>query len=209
MKTIVVMRHGNKDGEALSALGAMQVFAAVWNLVATLGYNFYRIVYSGIMRTWQSTMVAQAALRCHGDPLPMNGDSRFCFEEAIRQVYGGSREEFDAGCTELRQLAKDKVSVGHVLAMGGKASRFAQIGREAVTAAILDIAGTMKDGESVLVLSHSGWLELASADQNLPFAIGEADALVYTVVGNHELIPDAIEKTELIKAPPTPAADKK
>lgn len=182
--TVLVMRHGEKGkGDALTATltakGAEQIFAAcvgIAKAMAEQGGKVSRLLYSGLLRTWQSVMIAGAALNLKTEPVVISG---FSFEETHQKVFNSSLEAFKAEVAAMKETCNGQpLNVASALTM----SEFARQGRDIVQKAIIDLASNLDDGEVALAISHSPWAELAAVNpETMPYGIGEADTVTYAV----------------------------
>lgn len=195
MKIIIVVRHPEKDGDKITAIGAMQAWAAALTLAA-LYPKITQLLWSGANRAWQAIMVMSAAL---GDEARWIKENRgFHFEPTFMEVYGKEASEtWKAETATIKELLdKTTLTVADAL----EHSEYARQGRKTMTATLLELAGRMKDEEVVLAVSHSPWLELAASDPAaMPYGIGECDAVVYRIGASRE---DAfLASSDLVKAP--------
>lgn len=176
---IVVARHPNKrkDGIAgITPFGASQTFAATQALRDQHGFDrFDRFFFSGAKRALEASMVTAAALGQR--KVSITNMPSFHFKYAVERFFGGDMTA--CGAEESR-----------IVAAGGKVknalevSAYARQGREIVGEGVLVIAAELRDLKRHRghVTSHSGWSELAVLDTStMPFLMGEADAIIYTI----------------------------
>lgn len=190
MKTIIVVRHPEKTGDAITAYGAQQAFTAALALGA-LYPKITQLLWSGANRAWQALLVTWAAIgRDDGGWFKENRG--FHFEPTLTNTVKDSAG-FNAEVAEMKQmLGKTALTVADAL----KHSEYARLGQEVMTNTLLELASRMKDGDVALAISHSPWLELAAVDPvTMPYGIGEADAIVYKVEGGK------VFASDLVKAP--------
>lgn len=183
---IVVCRHPEKDGDAVTAYGAQQMFAMAMTFAAV---TFERIVYSGANRTWQAALVAAAALGLRLEPEKNEG---FNFQKTLDEFFGPGNNKL---CLAEIKSVKE---AGGTVAVALEKSAFARLMRERATAAILELAGDMAHRGQVaaLVLSHSPWFEAATLQpETTPYSLGECVAIVFEVEDGK------IVATELIQPP--------
>jgi len=189
---IVVCRHPEKDDDKITPHGAAQCFAAALAL-AEKDLKPELLLYSGAVRTNQAARVMAAAMQAFNVWPEENKD--FHFEECFKKNLDGSMDKFKA---ELEKIKLAGGTLEHALEI----SKYARQGRIQVTEAILTLAHVLAGhGKTVaLVVSHSPWTEFAAIDPDaMPYGLGEADAVVYTVVtGKRTTI---ITASELIRAP--------
>lgn len=195
-KRIVVMRHperkveGAVGADEISPHGAEQAWAMASKL-KSLGYVFTYLVYSGLKRTLQTARLMAAAF-----DLPLNTElvkvEAFDFTLTLKTTVKDSTG-FKAEVARMKALTgTNELTVAQAL----EHSEYARRGQKIVTSGLFVVAGVMTDGETALVLSHSPWTELAAVDPAaMPYGIGEADAIVYTIDG------DRIVASQLLKAP--------
>ncbi|TAN33501.1 phosphoglycerate mutase family protein [Patescibacteria group bacterium] len=177
MKTIIVVRHPEKDGDKITALGAMQAFATALALGAMFP-KITQILWSGANRAWQAAMVTLAALG--GDGRWLKESRGFHFEPTFTNVYGkDAPAAFKAETAAIKErLGKSALTVADAL----EHSEYARQGRVVMTDTLFKLASTMKDDDVVLAVSHSPWLELAALDPaTMPYGIGEAEAVAYHI----------------------------
>jgi len=187
---IVVMRHGEKDGDRLAPKGAAQIFASTQAL-ANKGLKFDRIFYSGAYRTHQSALIMAAALgKFDAKPQEYRG---FHFDFIFDKTFNGNYKNFSM---EVAEISK----AGRTVSQALKISKYARMGRNYLIESLLELAEKMQArGETAaLAASHSNWAELAAVNTDeMPYGLNEADAVCYTVLD------DKIISSELIKAPNT------
>lgn len=184
---IMVMRHGEKDHEELTAYGAQQVWAAVakfdWH-----AFRFQRLVCAGTKRTWQAATVAKAALGLEHEQVVVG--TEFDFKTTVEEVFG-------PGGKSLHELPAIKVAGGTVGAALAR-SAYARLARERVTEALRRLALDMVEQKwtQALVVSSSPYFECA-AHESTPYSLGEADAILFTISADD----GAILATEFRPAP--------
>ncbi|MBU0648802.1 histidine phosphatase family protein [Patescibacteria group bacterium] len=187
---IVVCRHPEKDGDKITAHGAKQCFAAALAL-AEKGLKPELLLYSGAVRTNQAARVMAAAMQVFD--LEPEEDRGFHFEKCFKQTLNNDMDAFKAEMEKIKQA-------GGTMTRAVEISKYAREGLAQVSSAILDLANKMasRGKKVVLVVSHSPWAEFATIDPDaMPYGLGEADAVVYTVEADLGEIVDS----ELIKAP--------
>ncbi|MBI4426929.1 MAG: phosphoglycerate mutase family protein [Candidatus Magasanikbacteria bacterium] len=173
MKTVVVVRHGQKDGDALTPVGAMQIFAAVLALVKEYKFQFSHLFYSGANRTWQAMQVAIAIV---GKDAQAGLEELLNFQQ-IYKILGDDEQKRVLG--DIPQIRAAGGTVANALELGG---RYPTLARDRMTQAILKIADAMPDECAALCFSHSPYAELAAPSAGaMTYAIGEADAVEYRV----------------------------
>lgn len=186
MARIVVIRHPQKDGDKITAFGAQQAFAAA-EALRNMGFGFKFIVWSGAHRTHQAALVMQAAIG--GDAMVSDlPNDRFHFESVAQAVFPNDPKEVLAEMPAIREAGG---TVDTALAL----SEYALEAGMEVANAIRSL-GVLWGDADVLVVSHSPFLECAAvAGSDIPYGLGEADAVVYEVRGGE------IVSSTLIKAP--------
>lgn len=162
------------DGEEITPFGAQQTAAAVSELIEHLG-PLDLIGYSGLMRTRQAAVVAMAMNRFRVGTLSLLDDFN---PEGVIEKSGFNGEAVDS-------LIKQRVMVASAL-HSPNVGKYANMAREHLTNAILNLAGSMRQGgfKNALVLSHSPFSEMACTDPSrMPFGIREADNVIYKIKG--------------------------
>lgn len=187
-KQIVVVRHGEKAGDALTAKGAAQVFAAVENLKKSYDFNGQTIYYSGAHRTKQCALVASATL---GSAITLEERREFNFDVPFKAALNSDMKLYNA---ELARIN----AAGGTIKQALKISDYARQARARLQAGLIRLAVITQGDGPELVFSHSPYTELAVPDDltgTFPYVLGEADAVVYTITDG------VITNAELIKAP--------
>jgi len=190
MKTIVVIRHPEKDGDKITAKGAMQIFAATLALVA-LGYKPTKFFYSGARRTFQALLVGIAAMaETLGMIIPEIVKCDWLHFQPILDKL--DRADADAVLTDIKKIK----AAGGTLKIALEMSKYAVLARERMGLALVHISSLTEDDETAFALSHSPLTEMAALDiETAPYALGEADAVVYEMDGAK------LVSSKLIKAP--------
>jgi len=183
-KKIIVMRHGEKSGDALTAKGAMQAYAAATALGLT--YKIDRIYHSGLNRAWQMALITAAALGIKEAPVLNSGLS---FEATMKMIFGDGGS---AACLAEAKVIKEK---GGTVGVARVISPYAHEGGCVMTEAIGKIAYGLGNLQTALCISHSPWLELAAA-ATTPYCLGECDAVSYLVESDSLIV-----GSEIIRAP--------
>ena len=166
--TIDVLRHGNKNGDALTRLGEDQVEASAKLLVAT---PFQRIVYSGANRTWQAGCIVQLVAGFTDRP---EEDKAFNFTNLIPP------DKRDEVLAEIAQVQASRDTVELAL----EVSEYARAGRLQLATALLALAGDMviKGQTRAIVCSHSPYTELAVPNPaDFPYGLNEACWVRYVI----------------------------
>ncbi len=172
MVKILGMRHGQKDGDKITVLGAKQVFAAGLNL-SERGFRFERIIHSGAIRTKQSLYVMAAALKLF--KLPLEENKSFSYTTVIK--YHKDYAEFKA---EMMKIKK----AGGTLDVALELSNYARAIREFMTKSLLDLAEDMERRKQIyaLAISHSPLIISASPEPwQTPYGLFECDGILYTI----------------------------
>lgn len=199
--TVVVMRHPEKKGDAITSKGSMQAFAAAQNFIS-LGYIFERLYNSGAHRTRQTSEVVRAALgQFQLTPATHKG---FHFQEAFDKSYpDGNTQAFIDELAEIKKAGAVTVEQCFVAGIGNERFKNYFIACEKnLSNAVKEIAAEMASiGQTTaLAVSHSPLTELAVLMGNeMPCGLGEADAVAYEIT----MCGDDAEITGfgLIKAP--------
>lgn len=187
MKTIVVVRHGEKKDDALTPHGAMQIFATVFALVGEHKFAFSNLFYSGAHRTWQAMQIAIAVV---GREVQLGLEELLNFQQIYDRI---GHEEQKRVLGDIPAIRAAGGTVANALELGG---RYPMLARERMTQAVLNIADILPDGCAALCFSHSPYMECgAPSPDAMTYALGEADAVVYRVKDC------VIVSAELIKAP--------
>ena len=197
MITIIGMRHPQKDGDQITAHGAMQVFSACRQLVAMKlisPFSLDRLVFSGANRTWQSALVAKAAIGFMVPPLEKNNE--FHYELPFNEAYGNEKNPMATFLSEKKEIKESGCTVARALEIG----HGAKISRRYIINAIINLAKDMipRRHKTALVLTHSPLVELAvpmDIAKTIPYHISEADSVIYKIKFGK------IISAELIKAP--------
>ncbi len=193
-QTIVVCRHPEKDGDKITAKGAMQMWAMA--LLLSARFTFERAVYSGANRTLQALKVALAAL---GLDLPIEKNEGFHFKGILFEAF--QTNESGPCLEEIKRITAKGGTVANALSM----SVYATLGRDQMIESLRLLAEDMKTNNeaTTLVLCHSPLTELAAVDpKSMPYSLGEADAVVYILEGNYEYVDGWwIVSSELIRSP--------
>lgn len=193
-RTVVAVRHPQKDGDAITPLGAQQAFAAAQALSQRYG-EFAGILHSGANRTKQAATVMGAALGQYG----MFGSRTALHFKTTLEATLGTVEAFTA---EVAALKAANGGATPSLAFALERSKYASDGREVVAEAIIRAASEIKDGQTIIVVSHSPWVELAMLDpMTAPYGVGEADAVAYVVKYDAARGNGRIISSEMIAAP--------
>jgi len=180
---VIVMRHGEKNGDKLTAFGAQQVFAASAEL--SKRFTFAHFTSSGMNRTNQTIRIAAAAVGVFD--AVMEVDDEFNPFDIFSQ--GGGMEQYFIDLPVIKEK-------GGTMEAALEISQTARLGREKINKAIIATAARNGNGSTTLVACHSPYSEMGAVDPSImPYGIGECDAVCYTVVNG------VIVSSELIKAP--------
>lgn len=166
---IIVMRHGQKDGDALTALGEHQVTASA-KLLALEKVD--RIISSGANRTARSAAIVQHETGFQGE---CEVDTMFNFVNLVGPT--GGKDKL------LNEIAYVQAN-GDTVAIALETSEYARAARRQLTTALLTLANDMfGNGESLAVVcSHGNFSEMAvwnTAD--FPYGIPEASWVRYVI----------------------------
>lgn len=186
MVKILGMRHGEKDGDKLTALGQKQVFATGEKLKKQ-GFIFDKLVHSGKKRTEHSLRIFAEAMEMINLPLEKN-DGFFCY---FGDQFFSSLDDSKAEMEKIQQA-------GGTLEAALKLSKYAQAIRRYIHGSIIDLASDMekKNRKSALVFSHSPLIATASpVPEKTPYGLYECDGILYTIAKGK------ITSFEIIRAP--------
>jgi len=182
-KKIIVMRHGEKSGDALTAKGAMQAYAAATALGLTT------------RSTASTTAASTAPGRWRSSPRPRShqGGTR---PQQRAQLRGDHEDDLWrrrlGGVPGRAKVIKEK---GGTVGVARVISPYAHEGGCVMTEAIGKIAYGLGNLQTALCISHSPWLELAAA-ATTPYCLGECDAVSYLVESDSLIV-----GSEIIRAP--------
>lgn len=154
-----------------------------------MGFKFDRLVYSGAKRCKQAARVMALALDL--DLVPQV-DEEFHFKREHDRFFGGDSKLFFAEKAEI-----DKS--GGTVAVAQRMSEYARATRMQILTALFNLARMMGVAKQTmaLVLSHMSVAEMGAVDERaMPYCIGEADAVCYTISNGRKIV-----GSELIKAP--------
>lgn len=186
MVKILGMRHGQKDGDKLTAMGAQQVFAA-GEAFLVRRLKFERLIHSGANRTRQSLCIISAAMGLFEQRLEKNES----FIYSIGKEFHDSREAFQQEMLAIHQA-------GATLANALRLSEYAFAIRQYITKSLLNLALDMeiKGEKTALVISHSPLIVTASPDPTkTPYGLYECEGIEYTIKKG------VITSFKIIKAP--------
>jgi len=172
---VALMRHGEKDGDALTERGRKQIEAACEALGQILSFD--RVLTSGARRTAQCGEIAIDTL---SSSLRAEVNDGLMFLETMNMVYG---ENATKKC--LDEVAEVRMAGGGLIS-ALEMSEYARRGRKVLTDAIIALAADMRaKGETtILGFSHSPWCELAAEPDTTPYGLGETDTVLYFVQGD-------------------------
>jgi len=179
-------RHGEKDGDKLTALGAQQVWA-LGEMLREREIYFNRVFYSEAMRTWQSALLLIAAMKLR----TKNPEGRQDFHYSTGSEAFSSNEEFSEECERIKNK-------GNNMVIAFQESNYLRICRPIITKALLGIAKEMKSQKEAraILFGHSPMLLSAVPEpEKITFGLSECDGVIYRISG------DKIVEAEKINAP--------
>lgn len=175
---IIIVRHGEKNGDALTEYGLKQIREQAYQL-AEMHLLPDLALYSGAQRTKQAI---DAMLTVMDLPLePRKAEELLLPIPVIKHVYG---DDMTAALASLKKDAEQVVAAGGMLDAALEYIEYARVGRNKLRDELVHMAVTMhQNGEKVaLCASHSPWSELAAVNPSeVPFGITEAAAVVYEI----------------------------
>jgi hypothetical protein len=191
---IIMMRHGDKDGDQLTPLGVRQIMEAALALKER-GIQIDRFAWSGVHRAQQSFLIAMGILADRNiNETPFEPESAFDYADTFQKCLDGDKGVFRA---ELVRIKK----AGGSVAAACEVSEFARTSRWETTEAILSLAENMaiNNDRCSLVLSHIPRCEMAVPHpENMEYCgLAPADAVIYVVDTEAREILSA----EVIRAP--------
>lgn len=173
-KTVVIIRHGNKEGDALSPLGIAQI-TALANFLATFGLHFVAAYWSGAQRTLQSIQVVAETLGLNR-MLPIR-DERAGMEDMLAADSAGFMAEFKEASAKIKQICDPgPATVAEYLAYWPTATLLKDRLESLMQEAIADL----NPGEAVIIGSHGPTAELAVLNPEACAALAEGDAIIYS-----------------------------
>lgn len=186
MKTIIVVRHGerlgSKDGrggaDKLSPKGFMQM-AATGHKLRELGLHCVsHLLSSGADRATQGAGVLQLAMELN-PPLKVETVLGLNFTRTLTTYLKDTHGFYaEVDCMKAAEGGVDALTVEMAL----RHSDYARDGRRIMTDWLVEFADSMWNGQLALCVSHSPWSELAAVEPaSMPYGIGEADAVVYQI----------------------------
>lgn len=184
---IAVVRHGQKDGDALTPLGERQIAAATKSLLNTIVFS--RIAHSPFART---TKCAEIALEVRGETVVIDKDvDGLSFKQPFAEAYNSEMALYE------KDLAIIKAN-GNTVAAGLKVGTYAQLARQNLSGYLLSLAETLQQNnqQSALCFSHSPYHTLAVPENQagqIPYQGEEASCVIYTIadgqIANAQYIP--------------------
>ena len=166
---IDVLRHGSKNGDALTAVGEAQVEASARLLVSA---PFQRLLYSGAVRTHQTSCIVQ---REAGVKFLPEENAAFNFGNLIGPC--GGREVVLA---EIAQVQATEDTVAFAL----ETSAYARAARSQLRDALMALATDMvtKGQTRAIACSHGPYAEMATSNPgDMPYGINEGDWIRYVI----------------------------
>ena len=183
-KHIVIIRHGDKNGDQLTPLGESQVVAQAEQL--SKKFTFTRYLSSGRNRTNQTISLA---ISTHQDqPGKFTVLNKFDPTDLFMSFFseGGL---FEAELAKIQELGG---TVGSAISI----SEYARKARRNMITSIVAVASDLEEGQTALVAAHGFSTEMAVPNPHeMPYGIDTADAVYYTVES------EEITSAQLIRRP--------
>jgi broad specificity phosphatase PhoE len=183
MFTFIVMRHGEKSGDALTGKGRDQVRAMAGILADLHGLRPTAFFYSGLNRALETARIVAEGLVLDAEP---SQDSAFDFNPTIKRLYGDNPKKFLADAKLVAE--RDGPTLGHAF-RAAETHEFANQGCMALEEGMVRIAKTLEaqGHTTAFAASHSPWTELAHVRPNeIPFGLPEASVVVYKIDTKNE-----------------------
>ena len=184
--TVIVGRHGEKNKDALTTRGAMQIYGMALLVKEKFG-AIKKFRYSGANRTHQCATISAAAMEVW-DAI-ITKDPLFHFDVPFKAIFNSQMAPYEA---ELKVI----VAAGGSMKEALEISEYTRVARKQITQAILEFAATEENGSVVTASSHGSYGEFAIPERQLkdfPYQIPMGSAIAYTVedgvITNAEFIP--------------------
>lgn len=184
---IAVVRHGQKDGDALTSLGERQIAATTKSLLNTI--TFSRIAHSPFART---TRCAEIAMEVRGETVTIDKDvDGLSFKQPFAEAYNSEIALYE------QDLATIKTN-GNTVAAGLQVGTYAQLARKHLGQYLVELAQDLQEhGENCAIcFSHSPYHTLAVPEDQagqIPYQGNEASCVLYTIAGNEIISAEYIE----------------
>lgn len=170
-----IVRHGQKNGDALTERGVEQIRATAIELTRAEGpRNVDLMVHSGANRTKEALAIIASSFGY--DPMLAFPDEQFNFTNLITPA-GGK----DIVLAEIAQVQAN----GDNVALALEISAYARLARYQITHAILALARDLIENgyERAVVTSHGPYAELAATNpEQMPYGICEGDWVRYEII---------------------------
>jgi len=173
---IAVVRHGQKDGDALTPLGERQIAAATKVLLGKV--QFFRIAHSPFNRTTQCATIAQN-IRNHAAVLVDKDVDGLSFKKPFAKAYDSNMQIYE------EELAVIQAN-GNTVAAGMRVSKYAPLASQQLSDYLVSLAKDLQKHKEkcAICFSHSPYHTLAVpealADQ-FPYQGDEASCVLYTI----------------------------
>ncbi|HTX86550.1 MAG TPA: histidine phosphatase family protein [Candidatus Nanoarchaeia archaeon] len=177
--TVIVARHGEKNKDALTAKGAMQIYGLALYLKEKYG-TINEIQYSGAQRTHQCAIIAATAMGLWAwDSRIIDANAYFHFEVPFETVFKSQMEPYES---ELKVIK----AAGGTMKEALEISEYTRVARNHITRAILDsaIMAIQRREKVFLAFSHGSYAEFAVPNHQLsdfPCMIPMGSAIAYAV----------------------------
>ena len=174
-QTIIVVRHGNKNGDNLTEKGAVQITTTVNALNAQ--HKISRILRSDTNRTKQCAEIASTIIGIN----EITVDTGFNPDKPFNAAYG-SMEDLTQFKAEFGQI----MAAGNTVATARTVGEYPKLARKHLGITLQMLAAEMRRAgqEAVIAFCHSPYTSLAAPENVanvIPYEIGEADAIIYTI----------------------------